>query len=516
MADVFGINERYYADDHWETWIGPRVNRHDENSLQVMREVQRVFQEANKVKECVDRHRRSLTAKPAAWSLLSNGNALDSPEIEGAIRMQLGWMLPRSGSERLLTHSELPSWQMPAKRHDQYRTWLNQSLIFPNAIAEAMHNRLLGGKGYLRLWKPEKRKNSPPYMRVSLHAPHPDTIEIEEDDDGSIAKIRYTYTGKGEGGKDEQKVECQWLGEDGLTYFHTETTGGKVEKDSEFFLDLGGRYTIARIRGVPIVNHSIRRLQDGINYILTLMVRNLQYGGFLRDIVTNGLPPGDFDDKGKFIPSEQGWQEGPGQKMMLTGLPIFDEDGNIKGYTNPAVDTKEPVDVEPFLKAVRATAALIYEQFGQGHVLASDYSISGVSRQQLRQDFVLAISEDVTALQVAQSEIYAAAHLLNVDDLASLPAGFDVQVQPRVAIADPTPEEVNSTLAIYNSSLMSKRTAMQQVGIENPEAEIQQINAERNERTKKPSVDLDKETSGGTDDPDDPLDKEPDDQPDDT
>ena len=509
--DVLGINERYYADDHWETWIGPKVEQRNPDSLRIMQEVQRVFQEANKVKECVDRHRRSLTANAAAWSLLTDGQALESPEIEGFMRMQLGWMIPRSGRERLITNYDFPIWQAPRSTFNQYRPKFNEPLIFPNAIAEAMHNRLLGGKGYLRLWKPPKKQRAPRHMQVSLHAPHPNNIEIEEDDDGSIAKIRYTYTIKGDGGGEVQKVECQYMGEDGLTYFQTETASGAIEAGSEYSLDLGGRYTVTRLRGVPIVSHAVRRLQDGLNYVLTLMLRNLQYGGFLRDIVSNGLPPGEFDDQGNFVPSEDGWTEGPGQKMMLQGLPIFDAEGNISGYTSPSIDTKDPVDVEPFIKAVRAIAALIYEQFGQGHILASDTTLSGVSRQQLRQDFVLAVSEDATDLQVALSNTYAVAYLLSMTEGESVPPGFGVQIEPKLAIADPTPEEVRSTLDIYNSSLMSKRTAMQQVGIENPEAEIQQIEQERQERLTRIQPDLDAEVVGGTDSFTDPLEDEPDD-----
>jgi hypothetical protein len=500
--DVLGINERYYAGDHWETWIGPKVAVGDPNSQQIMLEVERVFQEANKVKECVDRHRRALTAKPAAWSLTTDGQALDAPDIEAFMRLQWGWMLPRSGSERTLANYDLPAWLDSRSTFNPHRqAKFNGPLIFPNAIAEAMHNRLLGGKGYLRLWTPAKRQNGPPHMQVSLHAPHPGNIEIEEDSDGDIERIKYTYTTKTDQG-DEQKVETQWLGDDGKTYFRTETLAGNVEEDSEYDLDLGGRFTVVRLRGVPIVNHSIRRLQDGINYVLTLMLRNLQYGGFLRDIVSNGLPPGDFDATGNFVPSEEGWVEGPGQKTMLQGLPIFDREGNISGYTTPSIDTKDPVDVTPFLNAVRAIAALIYEQFGQGHILAADQSISGISRQQLRQDFVLAVSEDATALQVALSEIYAAAYLLTEQ---TPPSGFDVAVEPRLAIADPTEAEVNATLAIYNSRLMSQHTAMAQVGIENPEAELQQIADERAERIATPAPDLDAESAGGTDDPNDPL-----------
>jgi hypothetical protein len=151
-TDLLGLNEWYYAGDHWQSWIGPRIKADSAGGLEVMQEVERVFQEANKVKECVDRHRRALTAKPAAWSLLSNGEALDDEAIESFIKMQWGWMLPRSGREREVANYDTRRWQDPRSLVNQQESKYNGPLSCPNAIAEAMHNRLLGGKGYLRLW----------------------------------------------------------------------------------------------------------------------------------------------------------------------------------------------------------------------------------------------------------------------------------------------------------------------------------------------------------------------------
>ena len=455
--DLLELNEQYYCESGWESWIGPRwVASSDEdarivNSLR--EEVERIFQEANKIRECVDRHRRVLTAKPAAWQLHSDGKPYEDEAAKEALSRLLGWMIPKSSRSRYSPKTQTP-------------------LHFPNAIAEAVHVRLLGGTGYLRLWKPQRFRSAPLHRQVALHSPDPSAIEFVEDADGFPYQVKYRYEEN-----NTTFTEVQELRADGKTHFWTEDEAGK--KTDEYTLDLGGRFTVVRIQGTPIVSEAVRRLQDGINYVLTLKIRNLQYGGFLRDVIMNALPPGDFDDAGRFIPDSAGWAEGPGQKLELRGMPLFDEEGNIKSYTQPSVDTRNPVDVESFLKSFRSSVALMYEAFGQGHILANDAVLSGVSRQQLRMDFALSASEDEAALRVALSDLYAAAYLLTAP---TAPPELDVIVEPRLAIAELMPEEQQAVINLYNADLRSQQSAMSLVGVENPEAEIKQIDDRKKQR----------------------------------
>lgn len=450
---VLELNERYYSDSHWFAWIGPRLAQVDAESIRVNAEVERVFQEANKIAECVDRHRRALTAKPAGWSFA------DSPgeEAEQLMNQILGWMIPRSARSRLPKHGK-------------------EQIAFPNAIAEAVHYRLLGGKGYLRLWLPKRFDQAQPWQRVALHAPHPDSVEVERDADGFPFRITYSYKVNSKAFKEVQELDAS-----GKTVFKVLDEAGEIQPDSEETLDLGGRMTIAILEGRPIVNESVRRLQNGINYTLTLMIRNLQYGGFLRDIIINGMPPGSYNDSGVFIPDEDGWVEGPGAKLEVTGLPIFDSEGNVTGYTTPSVNTRNPVDVKSYLDAYRASSAMVYEAFGQGHVLASDMAVSGMSRVQMRQDFVTACSEDSASLRVAISDTYACAYLLATQ--ASDPGrALDIIVDPRLTISELSPEESGALVNVHSARLRSTHSTMAMLGVENPEAEMAAIEEESKKR----------------------------------
>ena len=458
MADLLALNERYYSDSHWFGWIGPVLPPTDADSRRVNAEVERVFQECNKIRECVDRHRRALTAKSASWSFAEpQGDA-----AEQFMHLLLGWMITRSGRSRQPRYGE--------------------PIAFPNAIAEAVHYRLLGGKGYLRLWLPRRFERGAAWQRVAIHAPHPAFVQVDRDGDGLPWRLAYEY----QRGEDTFR-EVQELQDNGLTAFRTEDAGGDILPDSEYTLNLGGRFTVAEIQGTPIVRAAERRLQNGINYVLTLMIRNLQYGGFLRDIIINGMPPGEYDSAGRFIPDPGGWVEGPGAKLEVTGIPIYDSEGNVSGYTTPNVDTRNPVDVGPFLAAYRSNVAMLYEAFGQGHILSNDMVVSGVSRVQLRQDFQTAATEDASALRVALSEIYAAAYLLANPDASP---NTSVIVEPRLSVSDPTPEEVTALVNVHASRLRSTHSTMGLLGVENPASEMEAIAEEEAERmtARQPSI----------------------------
>lgn len=477
--DDYQINQQYYAGDHWKTWIGPQVRGSDLEAHRVMREVERVFQDCNKIKECVNRHRRALTAKRPRFKVLADGESKEDAAIAALMSRWLGYALPRSARPR------------PQDRDED-------KVVLPHAIAEAVHDRLLGGVGYLRLWLPERLQKFPEHRRVALHSPPPTSVEVLEDDEGFPIEYRYHFTRD-----DQPMVEIQQINEQGQTVFWVDVAGNAApdqrstpgDEAKPERLNLGGRFTIARLRGSPLITKPIRRKQDGLNFILTMMIRNLQFGGFLRDVIINGMPPGEFDENGQFLPDPEGWVEGMGEKLEVAGVPIFDpQTGAVVGYSTPSVQTREPVNVETFLKGIQAVCALLYEEFGQGHILASDIALSGVSRQQLRQDFVLACGEDASDVAVQLSDLFGAAYALM---RKGSPPTLEFDVQLQLSISEKTPDELNGIAALFNADLRSQRTAMAETGIENPDAEIEQIEAEKERRMQAMQPDIEELLKGG-------------------
>ena len=433
-------NRDYYSGNTWQFWIGARVAHGSPQYLEIMNEVFRVFQSANKIQECIDRHRRALISKPPIW-YFTNPEGDRTPASTADLKLQ-----------RLIDR------------------WSRRK----NPLVEALTATLLEGKGYLRLWSPVQSANSPnPYDRISIHSPAPGSVEIKRDGDDFIQEIKYRYSDS----QNQPLIERQYLNPQGLTVF--ETIRGK-ETIEQIVLNLGGGFSIVEMQREPLITDTIKRAQNGINYALTMLIRNIGYSGFLRELILNGQPPGEWvEDRSqpngqKFVPNAEGFETSPGITNFVMGAPTYDAGGNITGYTSPNVNVRQPIDPSMFLETVQAEIKIIYESMGQGHILATDSQLSGVSRVQLRQDFVTAIGEDALAISGALAEIYKSALLMLDPESANL----DLVVKCQLSVSQPTPEEMREIRANYQAGLLSRSTAMSLMGIDNPDAEAELISEE--------------------------------------
>ena len=438
-------NFDYYNGDTWRFWIGPKVAINTPQHAEVMAEVQRVFQSANKIGEVVDRHRRALIGKAPQWYFTNTeGDRTEATKADKVLQQLID------------------RW---SRRKD--------------SLIEAITSTLVEGKGYLRLWSPPQLANSGnPYDRLAIHCPKPGSVEVKRDGDGFIEYILYRYVDKNL----MPLTEKQYIDSRGFTVFETLRSGAVLET---LVLDLGGGYSVVELERSPLITESVKRAQNGINYALTMLLRNIGYSGFLRELILNAQPPGEWvDDKSspggqKFIPNPDGFESGPGVTNFVMGAPTYDGMGNVTGYTSPQVNVRQPIDTKIFLETVQTESKIIYESVGQGHILASDAQLSGVSRVQLRQDFVTALGEDARAIEGALSEIYKSALLMLREGDKKL--GIVVKLQ--LSVSQSTPEEMNQVRENYRSGLLSRATAMGFLGIDNPDAEADLIERERAEQT---------------------------------
>ena len=434
-------NFDYYNGNTWQFWIGPKVAQNTPQHVEVMAEVQRVFQSANKIGEVVDRHRRALIGRPAQWYFTN-------PDGERAEASKADVIL-----QKLIDR------------------WSHRK----NPLVEAVTSLLVEGKGYLRLWSPVQRANSAnPYDRLAIHSPSPASVEIKRDGDGFVQEILYRYVDS----KSSPLTERQYLDEMGRTVFET-IKGGTIAET--LVLDLGGGYSIVELERSPLVTDSAKRAQNGINYALTMLLRNLGYSGFLRELILNAQPPGEWiEDRNsptgqKFIPNPDGFESGPGVTNFVMGAPTYDSAGNVTGYTSPQVNVRQPIATQIFLETVQTATRIIYEAVGQGHILATDAQLSGVSRVQLRQDFVTALGEDSQLIGGALAEIYKSALLM----LGEGQRDLDMVVKLQLSVSQATPEEMREIRENYRSGLLSRATAMGLLGVDNPDAEAALIEEER-------------------------------------
>lgn len=448
-------NLKYYNGDTFDYWIGAAPDRNGKDAVRIWAEIEKAFQNANFTGEVVDRHRRALTSKDPLWYFVDEeGGKLTDNQDATAATLQLDGIIA------------------------------NVQQQFTNPFTTFWKNGLVGGWGYLRVFVPEARVNDPdPLKRIAIHSPKAESVEVVRDANELVKSIKYFFMVADAEGNQSERVELQQLTPTGKTLFRIEDADGNLIDNLEFELDLGGRFTIWEMRREPLITESIKRAQNAINHCLTMMPRNIEYSGFIRELILNGEPPGDFvidetTGKERFVPTPL--EAGAGISTFVEGKPIYGADGKISGYSTPSVVKHDPVDTETFIKTSRSFAANIYQNVGQGHILATDALLSGISRVQMRQDFILMVNEDVKTYEVVLSNIFMVALLLANQNRVDTIKALRLTVKVRPAISTALPEEIKAIIDLYKSGLLSRSTALALCGyVDAVDDEIALIDAER-------------------------------------
>jgi hypothetical protein len=166
---------------------------------------------------------------------------------------------------------------------------------------------------------------------------------------------------------------------------------------------------------------------------------------------------------------------------MLMGAPIYDDAGNVTGYTNPSINYRDPVSVQTFDDTERSAYRSILEETNQLHVMINgDATASGESRKQARADF-----ENSIGPTVAQAE-RAIRWLL--ETLLAMGAAFAGQpvryadlravVTCRVSSGPISADEQEQTRKNVETKLLSKETGMARIGVDDVDAEQAKIASE--------------------------------------
>lgn len=449
-------NWDYYCGDTFQFWTGPKPSEGDPHSEAILKQIEAGYISNNLIKECVDRNVAAMVGMMPHWFLYA-GNDVNSsersPQIIEAEKTLQTWL------DQMLQHIAVQDTDEDA-----------------NPLTMAVTQMLVTGTGYLRLYQPKRYKyinNAKLYQKIRLHCPPLGSVKVYRDDDGEIEQIAYTY----KGGTEIQSLDPQ-TGKLTFTVTYSGNDDNNEQNRQESWeSDFGGRWTIYELRSPPILNQDIKRLQNAINKALTMLGRNLDLAGFLERVITNAQTPGEWIEdpvrpgKQRFIPDERGLQLGPGKTTFLSGIKT--KDG---GYLTPGVTYRDPIDITTFEKSVALFAARLYLAFNQGHILASaDGTISGISRVQLRQDANLSLDRPAPVIQNAFANILEV--VLRFVEPVKYRNTF-ATVKLRKGINYVTPEETAETRTNYQARLISRTTAMSNLGIENPDAEAALIDEE--------------------------------------
>lgn len=431
----------YYTGDRaWDSAIIPKLPLNTESNRRTMEEVRRVFQSVNIIKTVVNRHAKALLGQDFLVEV-SKGDARDEDAIA------------------LLLEFRRHCRSLPGVKAEPFWDAVTQSLVT--------------GSGYLRVYAPQKLASNQGLDKLFIHSPKLGSVTVVRDDSGFIDSIDYHYVDK-----NQSMTERQRLDDRGITQFEILANGNLLKT---FGIDLGGRYSVYELNLDPLVTASTMRNQDAVNHALTMIPRITEYAGFLRDIVLNGQPPGvwEVDELGRdrFIPNPDPMPTGAGVVNYIQGTPLYDQSGNVSGYTNPQVNTHEPSSINSLSDSYRLFESAIYAAVGQSHVLSSDMMLSGVSRQQQRADFVTMLESDAQLVQELAANIYAVTLIMGGGKqyLES-----NVQVDIRLTTDKPLPEERAATRDDYKAGLLSRRTAIAlSAAVPDAEAELKLIEEEK-------------------------------------
>lgn len=428
-----------YEGKSWQYWIGP-LPTNDPGNDRALAELRRVFQSCNKVRECCDRIINGLVAKPFRWSLVN----------------QAGEAQTNAPAEKLIT--EWLEWA-------DDRAMLTEKAVNP-PLWEAVKDLVVGGRGYLRIWMPDRLANNPiEWQRIMLSVVSPGAVQAKYDRDGFLE--RYTI-------QLSQGQEVQVLDADGKTVVTAE--------DETQIYDLGAHWLLFEMRAQAAITEDVIDAQNSINLARTMETRSLIQNGFVERVLLNAQLPGrwveDLDPANatgaKFEADPDGLQVGAGLTSFVQGNPIYNELGQVTGYTNPQISYRDPAPLTSYTGSVEASTALIYHAMGQAHLLSADSQISGIARQVLRQDAKL------KANQYARTITSALESLLTVLLLLFGYTDLRVKVDLRQAIQLVSPEEKAQILQEYNAGLISRATAIAQLGtVEDADAELALIEQEQ-------------------------------------
>ncbi len=249
--------------------------------------------------------------------------------------------------------------------------------------------------------------------------------------------------------------------------------------------NLNGRLWLYEFKREALISPQIRQLQKCYNLVLTQMTRNVNVAGSRSTTYTNAMKPSikttvtDSEGKQEIVRHEVPVLKGVGTTLFLNGLPIYDEDGQITGYSSPGINTQEPVSPDTFIKSLQTYYEAILTEAYQLHVaISGDATASGKSRQEARAEFEKSLTITKTALDalgrwIIEVSLYFAADLCGRPEFLDLRCDFNTIVDA----GTPDATERSQNIAEFEKGALSLETCLSRNGTEDTDVEIGKIEA---------------------------------------
>lgn len=491
------LNRKFYLGDHWqeaEGYIGPRplpTMVDDQVAAALWLEIARGFTSRNVIKEVISRHTSGVMGHEPDWSFTprralkkeEKPNASEQKDMDAANAALTVWWDRHKVRERL----------QDAIRKLLYSGGKDMS---GKTVAE--------GRAVLRLYIPPNylasvklpdgstvQKLSVASIEDALSKIHLDVPDVE------FAHVYREPTMLVDVGVCQVQPKTDDIGTSGnppieITYVESDAPSGEgktvlgliarsnATEQQVMKFDLGQRILMHEMNREPFISEQVRQQQRALNFAASMIPRNLMTSGFLRQMIINGLMPGEkkiIGGKEVFVPDPM--YAGPGSRNWINGIPFEDAQGNPQ-ITTPQIHEGQPIPPTPSIDGKNEHYRDILNECDQAHVLMnSDAIASGKSREQARGDYEQSLHITQTVVERAGRWLLETV-LAWAEDLAGAPgtytkdlrAVFDCQIDTG-PLSDA--ERANDVAAVA-AGTMSRETSMIRADITDTDAELRRIN----------------------------------------
>lgn len=499
----YAVNKLFYDGDHWQSgvqWSGPTPEPGHRDRNKVMEIIRKGFVSRNCIKEVVNRQANGVLAREPAWHLSTRAPAASDSGLS-----------QQEDELRQLGEAEFTVW------------W--DRVNADQVLADVVRKALKGGRAAVRVYVPHGRLTASGTLPVrpgdltaaltaiELHSPEPYDagvvvdentkqeygVYVHRDEDGELrAELVYAPPNLDQNGLIDSErppltvireiqpttapAAQQLLDAQGNPIPTTNATQVFVQQAA---IDIGGLLTIYEIKLDQLITEQVRQLQRSVNKSYTMADHNVEMAGYLERTITNGMMPGHFEPDPN-MPGRQRlvrdeYVTGGGAVNFVNGIPLYNQQGEFKGITDPNVIYRNPVGPEAFERSGRMFYAALLDECSQAHyLLAGSEYVSGESRIQSRAEYVQILRRvkrivDAAGRWLIEVVLNMASYFAGQPrKFAPMRAVFDSRLMPGPATAEAT----RTAIELRSAGGLSREGLMERSDIDDVDAEIRRIENE--------------------------------------
>lgn len=483
IGESYEQNQKFYDGDHWqdgEGWLGQIPDGNERQAL--LNQIQRTFVHKNMVAELIDRHVGAVVGREPAWSIVPV--ELDEEAGDDAENETIALY------EALLTQ-----WWDGQRVGEEITTGL-PSLLYAGRAVWRFYISPAAIEGDERVGALSRVEDEDVWRYIYLEALSRTRAAVYRDKELAQDIGIYRYTNA----DDKDEIEISYVDELGMTHLQVLSEQTVL---GETVLDLGKRLPIFEInRAKPFISPSMIKNQMALNLGETMRTANTFKTGFNELILFNAHLNGskqEVEGRTVFIPDPI--IRGPGRLHNFVG--VRGADGSM---TTPSAFEAGAFDPARLIAGSDASKRNMYEEAKQLHAMISgDAVVSGEARVQATGDFEASLRPTKAKVDALLRWVLATSldfHLLMTGRARD--EGVRVDASARLSASIPNSETVRIARENATNEFWSMETALVASGIEDPDAEMQRLEREREQQVQRTPV-----TPGALDEGDDVPEDEP-------